>query len=90
MRIYFCGITFSMLYNFGAAILRAAGDTRARCTTDPGRRAQRHPQRHIRGGLSHGRGRRRVATAISQALSAVLVLLALKRRDDACRLMLPK
>lgn len=27
MRIYFCGITFSMLYNFGAAILRATGDT---------------------------------------------------------------
>ena len=29
MRIYFCGITASMLYNFGAAILRAAGDTKS-------------------------------------------------------------
>lgn len=28
MRIYFAGSIFSMLYNFGAAILRAAGDSR--------------------------------------------------------------
>ena len=28
MRIYFCGMTSNMLYNFGASILRAAGDTR--------------------------------------------------------------
>ena len=29
MRIYFCGITFTMVYNFCASILRAAGDTRS-------------------------------------------------------------
>ncbi len=28
MRIYFCGMPFLMTYNFGAAILRAIGDTR--------------------------------------------------------------
>ncbi len=28
MRIYFCGMPFMMLYNFGAAILRAIGDTK--------------------------------------------------------------
>ena len=28
MRIYFCGMPFFVLYNYGAAILRAAGDTR--------------------------------------------------------------
>ncbi len=28
IRIYFCGMPFMMLYNFGAAILRAIGDTR--------------------------------------------------------------
>ena len=28
MRIYFCGMPFFMVYNFGAAILRATGDTR--------------------------------------------------------------
>ena len=29
MRIYFCGITFTMVYNFCASILRAAGDTKS-------------------------------------------------------------
>lgn len=28
MRIYFCGMPFFMMYNFGASILRAIGDTR--------------------------------------------------------------
>lgn len=28
IKIYFCGMTFTMIYNFGAAILRAVGDTR--------------------------------------------------------------
>lgn len=28
MRIYFCGMPFFMLYNYGAAILRAIGDTK--------------------------------------------------------------
>lgn len=29
MRIYFCGMTGSMIYNFGSAILRAVGDTKS-------------------------------------------------------------
>ena len=29
MRFYFCGMTFTMLYNFSASILRAAGDTKS-------------------------------------------------------------
>lgn len=28
MRIYFAGMPFFMLYNYGAAILRAVGDTK--------------------------------------------------------------
>lgn len=28
IKIYFCGMTFTMIYNFGAAILRAIGDTK--------------------------------------------------------------
>ena len=28
MKIYFCGMPFFMLYNYGAAILRAVGDTK--------------------------------------------------------------
>ena len=31
MRIYFMGMPFFMLYNYGAAILRAVGDTKRRC-----------------------------------------------------------
>ncbi len=89
MRIYFAGITASMLYNFGAAILRAAGDTKG-------------PLIYLTvagvvnvvlnivfvllfdmdvDGVA-------LATTISQILSAVLVLRALIRRHDACRLKL--
>lgn len=28
LRLYFCGMPFMMIYNFGNALLRAAGDTR--------------------------------------------------------------
>ena len=28
LRLYFCGMPFFMLYNYGAAILRAVGDTK--------------------------------------------------------------
>ena len=31
LRIYFLGLPFILLYNFGAAILRAIGDTQPRC-----------------------------------------------------------
>lgn len=38
LRIYFCGMPFLMLYNFGTSILRAAGDTHRPliCLTDAG------------------------------------------------------
>ena len=89
MRIYFCGITSSMLYNFGAAILRAAGDTRS-------------PLIHLTvagivnvvlniffviafkmdvAGVA-------LATAISQTLSAFLIIKTLMKRNDACKLVL--
>ena len=89
MQIYFCGITSSMVYNFGSAILRAAGDTKG-------------PLIYLTiagvvnvilnvffvvvfrmdvAGVA-------LATSISQTLSAVLVVIALTRRPDACRLHL--
>mgnify|MGYP004615971545 CR=1 FL=1 len=86
MQIYFCGMTFSMLYNFGSAILRAAGDTRSPLIFLT-----------IAGVLNvilnivfvalfkldvAGVA---LATSISQAVSAVLVLRALIKRQDACR-----
>ena len=91
MRIYFCGITFSLTYNFCASILRATGDTRSPLVF-----------LFIAGivnvvlnlifvvffhmnvaGVA-------LATAISQAVSAVLVIRALMRRTDACKLELKK
>lgn len=91
MEIYFGGVTFAMIYNFSAAILRAAGDTKS-------------PllflfiagvvnvvlnvffvlvcQMNVAGVA--------LATTISQAISAVLVTMALMRRNDACKLDLKK
>ena len=88
MRIYFCGMTFSMLYNYGTAILRAAGDTRS-------------PLIYLTiagvvnvclnvffvavcdmnvAGVA-------LATSISQGVSAFLVIRRLCMREDACRLI---
>ncbi|MBO4392206.1 MAG: MATE family efflux transporter [Clostridia bacterium] len=91
MRIYFCGMTFSMVYNFCSSILRAVGDTRG-------------PLIYLSvagvinvilnivfvtvfdlnvAGVA-------LATIISQGVSAVLVVRALMVRTDSCRLVLSK
>ena len=89
MRIYFCGMTFTMVYNFCASILRAAGDTKSPLVF-----------LMISGVVNvvlnvffvvvfhmtvDGVA---LATIISQAISAVLVVIALMRRTDACKLSL--
>ena len=91
MKIYFSGITFAMIYNFAAAILRAAGDTKGPLI-----------YLTIAGvinvllniffvtALHMNVAGVALATIISQAISAVLVVAALMRRTDACRLMLSK
>ena len=91
MQLYFAGMTFSMIYNFGSAILRAAGDTRSPLIFLT-----------IAGVLNvilnivfvalfkldvAGVA---LATSISQAVSAVLVVRELMRRQDACRFTLQK
>lgn len=86
MRIYFCGMTGSMIYNFGAAILRAVGDTKS-------------PLYYLTAagvlnvilnlifvvafkldvaGVA-------IATSVSQAVSAVLVVLTLIHRTDCIK-----
>lgn len=91
MRIYFGGITFNMVYNFCAAILRAAGDTKS-------------PLMYLTlagiinvilnlffvtifhmnvAGVA-------LATTISQGVAAALVVRALMHRTDACQLVLSK
>lgn len=91
MKIYFCGMTFNMIYNFSASMLRAVGDTRGPLffltfagivnvllnvvfVTIFGMNVA---------GVA-------LATTVSQAISAVLVVIALMRRTDACRLELSK
>ena len=87
LRIYFLGMPASMIYNFGAAILRAVGDTRRPLIF-----------LFISGVVNVAlnlffvivlhMGVRGVAlaTIISQVVSAVLVLLCLVRSDGAIRL----
>lgn len=87
VRLYFCGMIPSMLYNYGAAILRAVGDTKG-------------PLIYLTAAgilnvmlnvffvtvLHLDVAGVALATSISQVLSAALVLRALMRRHDACRL----
>jgi len=89
MRLYFCGMVGSMIYNFGAAVLRAAGDTRG-------------PLRYLSAagvlnvflnlffvaicGMSVDGVA--LATALSQSVAAFLTVRALCRRTDCCRLVL--
>ena len=91
MQIYFAGMVFNLVYNFCASILRAAGDAKK-------------PLIYLTlsgvfnvilnvvfvtlfnmnvAGVA-------LATTISQALSAVLVVGALMHRTDACKLYLKK
>ncbi len=86
MQIYFCGSTFTMVYNFCAAILRAAGDTKG-------------PLAYLTIAgivnvilniffvtqLDMNVAGVALATTISQGISAVLVTWALMKREDACR-----
>ena len=91
MRIIFAGITFNMVYNFCAAILRAAGDTKSPLifllfagTLNVILNVIFVTQFHMNvAGVA-------LATILSQGLSAVLVIIALMRRKDACRLELRK
>lgn len=91
MQIYFGGITFNMLYNFSASILRAVGDTKSPLiflsisgVINVGLNLIFVTQFHMNvAGVA-------LATTISQAVSAVLVLIVLMRRTDMCRLDLRK
>lgn len=91
MRIYFSGITFSMIYNFSASILRAVGDTKSPLLflTIAG---VVNVVLNLFFVIVFGMNVEGVAlaTIISQAISAVLVVIALMRRTDECKLVLRK
>ena len=91
MRIYFCGMTFTMVYNFCASILRAAGDTKSPLvflTLAGIINVVLNIFFVVK--LDMTVDGVALATVISQAISSILVVLALMRRTDACRLNLRK
>lgn len=91
MEIYFCGITFTVVYNFCAAILRAAGDTRSPLIflTIAGVANVVLNVFFVRS-LHMNVAGVALATTISQAIAAVLVVRALIQRTDSCKLQLRK
>lgn len=91
MRIYFGGITFTMVYNFCASILRAAGDTRSPLiflTLAGVINVVLNVFFVTRLGMDVDGVA--LATVISQAVAAVLVVIAMMRRTDESRLELKK
>lgn len=91
MRIYFCGITFTMVYNFCASILRAAGDTKSPLiflTLAGVINVVMNVIFVTRLGMDVDGVA--LATVISQAVAAVLVVVAMMRRTDESRLELKK
>ena len=89
MKICFGGVTFTMIYNFCAAILRAAGDTKSPLVflTFSGVLNVLMNLFFVRVMNLNVAGVA-LATTISQGISAALVVFALMRRTDACRLEL--
>ena len=91
MKIYFAGITFTMVYNFSAAILRAAGDTKSPLVYLSFAGVVNLVLNVVFVTVFHMNvAGVALATTISQAISAVLVVRALMKRTDACRLELKK
>ena len=91
MKIYFAGIIFMMIYNFCSSILRAAGDTKSPLIFLTLAGVINVVLNVIFvtvfnlnvAGVA-------LATTISQAVSAILVVIALVKRDDACKLYFSK
>lgn len=89
MRIYFCGMIFNLLLNFGASILRAAGDTTRPMIYLSVAGVVNVVLNIIFVTLFHmDVAGVALATIISQAVSATLILRALMKREDACKLRL--
>lgn len=89
LQIYFCGMIPCMVYSFGAAILRTAGDTKKPMyfllVSGPVKLLLTvlfvSVMKMDVAGLA-------LATTLSQVLSAILVVIALMKRTDACKLQL--
>ncbi len=91
MKIYFCGMPVMLLYNFGAAILRAVGDTK-RPLYYLSLAGVINVILNLIFVIRFSMGVRGVAwaTNISQAVSAVLIIRCLIKNEGPCRLSLSK
>lgn len=91
MQIYFAGLIFSMVYNFCAAILRAAGDTKSPLYFLTIAGVVNVILNIIFVTLFHMNvAGVALATTISSAISAVCVVILLTKRNDACKLEIKK
>ncbi len=91
MKIYFAGITFNMIYNFCASILRAAGDTQSPLVFLTAAGIINVVLNLIFVTVFHMNvAGVALATTISQAIAAVLVVILLMRKKDVCRLELSR
>ena len=91
MRIYFLGLPMSMLYNFGAAILRAKGDTNYPLIVLIISGAVNVVLNLILVIVFHlDVAGVAIATVASQTVSAIMVTIHLCRLDDSCKLFLNK
>lgn len=89
LRIYFAGMPVQMVYNFGSAILRAVGDTRRPLLFLTVSGLINVTLNLIFVIFFHmGVAGVALATIISQAISAALVLICLIQYNGACRLIL--
>ena len=91
MKIYFAGITFTMVYNFAAAILRAVGDTRSPLVFLTIAGVINVVLNLIFVIFLHMNvAGVALATTASQAFSAVAMVIVLMKRTDAAKLCLKK
>ena len=87
MQIYFGGMVFNMVYNFCPSILRAAGDTKSPLIFLTLAGVINVLLNVVFVTVFHMNvAGVALATTISQCVSAVLVVIALMRRTDACHL----
>ena len=91
MQIYFLGITFNMVYNFCASMVRAAGDTQTPLVilTSAGVLNVILNVVFVKGCGMNVDGVA-WATIISQGLSAVAIVYVMTKRQDMCRLHMKK
>lgn len=90
LRVYFSGIVFTIVYNFCAAILRATGDTKSPLFFLVIAGALKIVLTILAAFCGLGVVGVALATIVSQAVAATLVLMALIRRTDSCKFHIKK